>query len=54
MAVDLNYPISGKTIGELYRFFDCKIELIRAAINSGAKTYQDVYDYIQKHGKRFA
>jgi len=48
---DLNYTIAGKTPGQLARYFDCPVEIVRDAISNGAKTYQDVYDYIQRNKK---
>lgn len=46
--VDLNFTIEGKSPGELSRYFNVDVELIKYAINEGAKTYQEVCDYIRK------
>lgn len=44
---DLNYPVEGKSAGELARYFNCSVELILAALRANCKTYLDVYNYIK-------
>jgi len=50
--VDLNFTIEGKHPGELARYFNVDIELVKYAISDGAKTYQEVHDYIMKESQK--
>lgn len=49
---NLNYPIEGKTVKEIARYFNRDEVLVKQAIVEGAKTYQDVWDSINRHDAR--
>lgn len=50
--MDLNYPIKKKTDAEIAAYFNVTTDLIIKARESGAITYQEVYNYIKKEEVR--
>ena len=43
---DLSGKIEGALPEKIAYYFSCDVDLVNKAINQGAKTYQDVYNFI--------
>jgi hypothetical protein len=46
---DLNFSVEGRNPKDIAYYFSTTTEMVEAALMEGAKTYQEVYDYIQEY-----
>lgn len=45
---DLNFSVEGRHPDDIAYYFDVPVDMVKAALMEGAKTYQEVYDYIKE------